>query len=100
MQREIKENAQETNSDKKETGTQINSLEQKEEINIHPQQNEETTIQKKKNEERFRNLGDNFKYSNIQIIGVPEGDDKEQEMENLFENIMEKFLNLAKEIDF
>ena len=54
----------------------------------------------KKNEERPRKLRDNFKYSNIQIIGVPEGDDKEQEMENLFENIMEKFLNLAKEIDF
>ena len=46
MQREIKENAQETNSDKKETRTQINSLEKKEEINIQPQQNEETRIQK------------------------------------------------------
>ena len=42
----IKENAQETNSDKKETRTQINSLEKKEEINIQPQQNEETRIQK------------------------------------------------------
>ena len=34
MKSEIKENVQGTNSDKKETGTQINSLEQKEEINI------------------------------------------------------------------
>ena len=33
-----------TNSERKETGTQINNLEQKEEINIHPQQNEETRI--------------------------------------------------------
>ena len=32
----------------KDTGTQINSLEQKEEINIQPEQNEETRIQKKK----------------------------------------------------
>ena len=34
-------------------------------------------------------------------IGVPEGKEEEQEMENLFENIMrENFPNLAKEIDF
>ena len=40
MQSEIKENTQETNSDGKETGSQINGLEQKEEINIQPKQNE------------------------------------------------------------
>ena len=40
---------------------------------------------KLKNEERFRNLRDNFKRSNIQIIVVPEGEEKEQEIENLFE---------------
>ena len=44
--RETKENVQGTNSDRKETGTQINDLEQKEEINIQPEQNEETRIQK------------------------------------------------------
>ena len=53
MQSEIKENVQGTNSDGKETRTQINGLEQKEEINIQPEQNEETRI--KKNEERLRN---------------------------------------------
>ena len=47
MPRKTKENVQGTNSDGKETGTQINSLEQKEEINIQPEQNEETRIQKK-----------------------------------------------------
>ena len=48
MRTKIKENAQGTNSDRKETGTEINSLEQKEEeINIQPEQNEETRIQKK-----------------------------------------------------
>ena len=36
---EIKKNLQETNSDGEETRTQINSLEQKEEINIQPEQN-------------------------------------------------------------
>ena len=55
----------------------------------------------KKNEERLRNLQDIFKRSNIQIIGVPEGEEQQQEIENLFENIMkENFPNLAKEIDF
>ena len=45
--RETKENVQGTNSDGKETGTQINGVDQKEEINIHPSQKEETRIQKK-----------------------------------------------------
>ena len=56
---------------------------------------------KKKNDERLRNLWDNFKCSNIQIIRVPEGEEEEQEIENLFEQIMkDHFPNLAKEIDF
>ena len=60
MQSEIKKNIQGTNSDKKETGTQINGLQKEEEINIQPEQNEETRIQK--NEERLRNFQDNFKH--------------------------------------
>ena len=53
------------------------------------------------NEERLTNLQDNFKWSNIQIIGVPQGEEEEQGIENLFEKIMkENFPNLAKEIDF
>ena len=48
-----------------------------------------------------RNLQDIFKRSNIRFIGVPEGEEEEQNIENLFENIMkENFPNLAKEIDF
>ena len=65
---EIKENVLGTNSDWNETGTQINGLDQKEERNIQPEQNEETRIQK--NEERLRNLWENFQCSNIQIIGM------------------------------
>ena len=44
MKSEIKENVWETNNDGKETRTQINSLDQKEEINIKPEQNEEMRI--------------------------------------------------------
>ena len=46
MIRETKENVQGTNNDGKETGTQINGVDQKEERNIQPKQNEETRIQK------------------------------------------------------
>ena len=92
MLRKTKENVQGTNSEAKETGTQINSVDQKEERNIQPEKNEETRIQK--NEERLRNLQDILKRSNIRIIGLPEGEEEDQEIENLFEQIMkENFLH-------
>ena len=73
-------------------------MEQKEERNIQLEQNEETRIEK--HEERLKNLQNNFKRSNIQILGVPEGEGEDQEFENLFEKMMENFPNLVKEIDF
>ena len=62
IQSEIKENIQGTNCEGKETGTQINDMERKEEINIQLEQNEEIRIKKN---ERLRHLWDNFKCSNI-----------------------------------
>ena len=57
--------------------------------------NEETKSKK------MRNLWGNLKHSNIQIIGVPEGEEQQQQIENLFEQrTKENFPNLAKEIDF
>ena len=47
VQSEIKKNIQGTNSEGKKTGTQINNLEQKEEINIQLEQNEERRNKKK-----------------------------------------------------
>ena len=82
-QNEIKQSIQGTNSDRKETRTQSNDLEQKEKINIQPEQNEETRIQKS---EDSLTLGQP-ECSDIWIIGVPEGEEQEQEVENLFENI-------------
>ena len=65
---------------------------------IQLEQNKEIRFQK--NEERLRNLWDNFKCSNIQIIRVPEGEEEEQEIKNLFEQMMkENFPNQAKELD-
>ena len=96
---EIKENTKGTNSEGKETRTEISSLEKKEEINSQTELNEKMRIQK--NEETLRNHQDNFKRPNIQIIGVPEREEEEQEIENLCENIMkENFPNLSKDIDF
>ena len=77
---EIKKNLQETNNVWKEAGIQINDVEHKEEINIQQEQNEETRTQK--NEESLRKFWDISKRTNIQIIGVPE---EEQKIENLFE---------------
>ena len=83
-----KKNVQGTNNEEKETGTHVNDVEPKEEINIQPEQNEETRIQKKW--EEFRNHWDNLKSSSIWITGVSEGEEEEQEIENLFENIMKE----------
>ena len=42
-----------------------------------------------------------MKCSNLRIIGVPEGEEEEQKLENLLEQIMKKnFPSPAKEIDF
>ena len=68
-QNEIKQNIHGTNSEGKETRIQINNLEQKEEINIQLEHNEQKIIKKKKKrkkkEERLQNLWDNFKWYNI-----------------------------------
>ena len=46
----------------------------------------------KKNEDSIRSHWDNFKRSSILIIGVSEGEEKEQEIGNLLEKIMEEKL--------
>ena len=43
-----------------------------------------------KNKDSISSLWNNFKQSNIHIIGGPEGDKKEQEIRNVFEKIMEE----------
>ena len=53
-----------------------------------------------KNENSLRSLWGIIKYNNIHIIGVPEEEEKEQGIENLFEEIMMKnFPNLVRKID-
>ena len=72
-------------------------MEHKEAKNNHTEQ-EEKRIQK--NEDSVSSLWDNFKKSNICIIGVPEGAEEEQEIGNLSEKIVkERFPNLVKGTD-
>ena len=72
MKSKIKENVQGTNSDGRETRIQINGLEQKEEINIQQEQNEETRIQKMR-----RGLGTSRTTLNVPTC-EPQGCQKEK----------------------
>ena len=61
------------------------------------EQNEEKRM--KRNENSLRDLWDNIKCSNIHIIGVPEGEEREKRPEKIFEEIIvENFNNMGKEI--
>ena len=53
----------------------------------------------KRNEDKLRELQDNMKCSNIQIIGVPEEEDKKKDHEKILEEIIvENFPKMGKEI--
>ena len=52
----------------------------------------------RKNEEGLRELQDNMKHNNVHIRGIPEEEEDEQGIENLFEKaMMENFPNLIRE---
>ena len=53
----------------------------------------------KRNEDSLRDLWGNIQHTNIHIIGVPEGEEREKGHEKIFEEIIaEKFLKMGKEI--
>ena len=53
----------------------------------------------KRNDDNLSDLGDNVKHPNIQIIGVPEEEDKKKGHEKLLEEIIaENFPRMGKEI--
>ena len=63
------------------------------------QSGQQTENQMKKHKSNIRDLWDNIKQANLCIIGIPEGDEKEKGIENIFEEIIaENFPNL-KETD-
>ena len=61
------------------------------------EQNKEKRM--KRNEDSLRELWENIKCTNILIIGVPEGEEREKGSEKIFEEIIfENFPNMGKEI--
>ena len=64
----------------------ISELEDKVGKNTQTQQQLERIL--KKHEESLKELWDNIKRNNIHIIGVQEGEEEEQRIENMFEGIM------------
>ena len=53
----------------------------------------------KRAEDNLRDLWDNIKHNNIQIMGVPEEEEKKKVYEKIFEGIIvENFPNMEKEI--
>ena len=93
---EIKNNLQGNNSRVDKAENQINDLEHKEEKKkTNQNKKKEKSIQK--NEDTISSLWDNFKRSNIHLKGIPEREEKEQEIGNPSEKIMkENFPNLLK----
>ena len=51
----------------------------------------------KRNEDSLREFWDNFKHTNIRIIGVVEGEEREKGPEKIFEEVIAKnFTNMEK----
>ena len=79
-----------------EAEDRISELEDKVEKITQKEQEKEKRL--RKNEEAIREMQDNMKRNNIRIIGIPEGEEEEQGIENLFEKVMmENFPNLKRE---
>ena len=93
---EIKNTLEATNSRITEAEDRISELEDRMvEINESERKNEKWII---RNEDNLRDLQDNVKHSNIQIIGVPEEDKKKDHEKILEEIIVENFPKMGKEI--
>ena len=79
-----------------EAEDQISELEDKVEKNTQKEQEKENRL--RKSEEAIREMQDNMKRNNIHIIGIPEGEEEDQGIENLYETVMmENFPNLRRE---
>ena len=96
---EIKNNLQGNSNQVDKAKNQISNLEYKE-TKKQPIRTARRKKESKNNEDSASSLWDNLESSNICIIGMPEGEEKEQGFGNLFEKIMkENFSNLVKEIN-
>ena len=66
------------------------------------EQQTERQMKKTQNESNIQDLWDNIKQTNLHIIGIPEGEEREKRIENVFEEVTntlaENFPNLKMEI--
>ena len=87
---EINKNLQGTNSEGEEAGIQINGLEYRKKKTFNQKTKKKHIF--RKNENTVRSIWDISKHTNIQIIGMPEGEEEDQEIENLYEKNNERKL--------
>ena len=94
---EIKNTLEGMNSRITETEERISDLEDRMVEFTAAEQNKEKRM--KRNEDSLRDLWDHIKNTNIHIIGVPEGEEREKGPQKIFEDIIvENFPNMGKEI--
>ena len=75
----------------------INDLEDRMVESTATEQNKEKRM--KRNEDSLRDLWDNIKCTNIRIIQVPEGEEREKGPKKIFQEVInENFPNMANEI--
>ena len=93
---EIKNSLEATNSRIQEAEERISEVEDRLVEITDAEQKREKRL--KRNEESLRELLDNVKRTNIHIIGVPEGEEREKGTEKIFQEIIaENFPNMGKE---
>ena len=93
---EIKNSLEVANSRMQETEEQISEVEDKLVEITDAEQKREKRL--KTNEESLIELWDNIKSTNICIIGVPEGEEREERTQKIFQEIIaENFHNMGKE---
>uniref|UniRef100_A0A8D1V591 L1 transposable element RRM domain-containing protein n=1 Tax=Sus scrofa TaxID=9823 RepID=A0A8D1V591_PIG len=92
----IKNSLEATNSRIQEAEEQISKVEDRLVEIMDAEQKREKRL--KTNEESLRELWDNVKRTNIRIIGVPEGEEREKETEKIIQEIIaENFPHMGKE---
>ena len=93
---EIKNSLEAANSRKQEAEERISEVEDRRVEIMGAEQKREKRL--KRNEESLRELWDNVKCTNIRIVGVPEGEEREKETEKIFQEIIAKNVpNMGKE---
>ena len=94
---EVKNTLEGINSRISEAEEQISELEEKMMEITSEEKNKVKRL--KRTEDSLRDLWDNIKHTNIQIIGVPEEEEKNKKYEKNFEEIrVENFPNMEKSI--